>query len=217
MIKRITLFIIEQIRKNGAASVFLGGIIEQMMGVFIPSPLVPMSAGFLLIPKDKPLLSALKLVLGKISLPYALGATIGASLFYFIALWGGRVLIDKFGHFFGLSLKEIDKFRLRFTRGYRDEILLLILLILPVTSISLVSATCGAIGIAKLEFFSILFIGIFFRSIFLGLLGWKVGETYNLLANRLDKTQGLISIFFLMLIFSILGFLYYKRKNFFKD
>lgn len=217
MIKQITLFIIEQIKKNGSISVFLGGVIEQIMGVLIPSPLVPMSAGFLLIPQNKPFISAIISILSKISLPYAIGASLGASLFYFIAKYGGRTLIDKYGRFFGVSLKDIDKFRNRFTRGYKDEILLFLLLILPVTSISLVSATCGVIGIIKLEFFTILVTGIFFRSFFLAFLGWKVGETYELFSNNLDKTQSFVSVIILGVIFLSLAFLYYKREKFFKN
>lgn len=216
MVEELTQTIIEAIRQNGSQSVFWGAVIEQLLGVLIPSPIVPMSAGFLLIPQHLPFSSALIFIIRRISFPYALGVVIGASFFYLVALFGGRVLIDKYGKFFGLSLKNVDKFRNKFTRGFKDEVLIFLLLVLPVTSISLVSASCGLIGISGFEFYPLLLAGVFFRSILLAFLGWGVGESYQSLVSGLDKTESLLSVGVVGTAFLALIYLYYRREKYLK-
>ena len=217
MVEKLTSSLIQAIQQNGAWSVFWGAIIEQLAGVLIPSPIIPMSAGFLLIPKGIAWGQMLSLALRQVSLPYAIGATFGASFFYLAAFYGGRAFLEKFGKFIGISVKNIDKFCEKFTRGWKDEAIIFLLLILPVTSISLVSATCGIIGIKALEFIPILFVGIFLRAAFLAGLGWKVGDTYHLLAEGIDKAKSLVSLGMIGVAFAILAFLYYKRQKILKD
>lgn len=216
MFKEISLQIIEAIKTNGPKSVFLAGIIEQVISP-IPSVFIPMSAGFFLIPKKIPFLVAISEVIRKISLPYALGATIGSSVLYLTALFGGRLLVKKFGKFFGVSVKNIDLFREKFTRGFKDEIVILLLLFLPVTPISLVAASCGVIGIPPQEFYPLLLVGSFVRSIFLGILGWRIGESYNVIASGINQIEGLITLLSIGVIGAILIFLYWKRQKILKD
>lgn len=217
MIENLTLSLVEAIKTNGSLSVFIGGVIEQLLGVLIPSPLVPMSAGFLLIPKEVAFMPALMLIIKKISLPYCLGASLGAMVLYLIAFSGGRLLIDKFGRFLGISLNNIDKFRKKFTRGFKDEALIFLLLIIPVSPVSLIAASCAIIGIKAWEFLPILLAGTFFRSLFLAFLGWKVGETYQLALKSLDKTETYLSISIIGIVFLVITFLYYKREKFFNN
>lgn len=216
MIKQLTLSLIETIKQNGAISVFWGGIIEQVISP-IPSVLIPISAGFLLIHKHLSFFRALIQISTQISLPYALGATIGSSILYFASFYGGRALIKKFGKFFGLSIKNIDRFKNKFTRGFKDELIIFFLVILPVTPISLVAASCGIIGISPFEFYSLLWLGTFIRSLFLGWLGWQVGETYQLISSGLNKIETLLSMIGVGTIFLLLAFFYHKRKKILND
>lgn len=216
MFKELTVSIIEAIRQNGAMSVFWGGLIEQIISP-IPSVLIPLSAGFILIPKQLTLLAALRQIYRQISFPYAIGATIGSSLLYFASFYGGRALIARFGKLFGLSLKNIDRFKNKFTRGFKDEIIIFLLIILPATPISLVAASCGLIGIRATEFYPLILLGTFVRSLLLGLLGWQAGETYKLIGSSLNKIESLLSVAGVGAAFAILAFLYYKRQKILKD
>lgn len=216
MFKEFSLQIIEAIKTNGPKSVFFAGIIEQVISP-IPSVFIPTSAGFLFIPSQIFFAEALLITVKKIAFPYALGATIGSSVLYLGSLYGGRLLIEKFGKLFGVSLKNIDLFRSQFTRGLKDEILILFLLFLPVTPISLVSASTGIIGIPPQEFYPLLLLGTFIRSIFLGLLGWKIGESYFLLASGLDKIETLLSFLVLGSVLSLLIYLYWRRQKILED
>lgn len=216
MFKELTVTIIEAIRQNGAMSVFWGGLIEQIISP-IPSVLIPMSAGFILIPKQLASLAAFQQIYRQISFPYAVGATIGSSVLYFVSYYGGRALIEKFGKFFGLSLKNIDRFKNKFTRGFKDELIIFLLIILPATPISLVAASCGIIGIKAAEFYPLILFGTFIRSLLLGWLGWRAGEAYQLISSGLNKIEASLSIAGVGVAFVILAFLYYKRQKILKD
>lgn len=216
MIKQLTLAIIEAIRQNGPVSVFWGGLIEQVISP-IPSVLIPMSAGFILVPAKVTLLTALGQIYHQISLPYAIGATLGSSVLYLAAFYGSRVLIKKFGKFFGLSLKHVDRFKNKFTRGFKDELIIFLLIILPATPISLVAASCGVIGIKAVEFYLLILLGTFFRSFLLGWLGWQIGETYQLVSSGLNKIETFLSITGVSVAFAFLVFLYYRRQKVLKD
>lgn len=216
MFKELTVFIIEAIRQNGAMSVFWGGLVEQIIAP-IPSVLIPMSAGFILIPKHVTLLAAFQQIYRQISFPYAIGATIGSSVLYLASYYGGRVLIEKFGKFFGLSLKNIDRFKNKFTRGFKDELIIFFLMVLPVTPISLVAASCGIIGIKATEFYPLILMGTFVRALLLGWLGWQTGEAYQLISSGLNQIETLLSILGVGVAFIILALLYYKRQKILKD
>lgn len=214
MLKDLTFTLLEAIKRNGATSVFWAGVIEQIISP-IPSVFIPMSAGFLLIPQKIATIPLFDLVIRKISLPYSLGAALGSSVLYLFAFFGGRALIERFGKLFGLSLKHVDKFRTKFTRGFKDEAIIFGLLVLPATPISIVAVSCGLIGIRAWEFYPLMVLGTFVRATLLALLGWKMGEAYTNVASRLDLVESLLSIGFVGVAFLVLVFMYYKRQKFF--
>jgi len=216
MIGHLTTLILEAIKQNGAMSVFWGGLIEQVISP-IPSVLIPTSAGFLLIPKNLPFLIGLSQIIRQISLPYALGATIGTTVLYLTAFYGGRALIEKFGKFFGLSIKNVDRFKSKFTRGFKDELLIFFLVALPATPISLVAASCGVIEIRALEFYPLIFAGTLVRSFLLGWLGWQAGEAYQLVSSGLNKAENLLTMAGVVGGLAFLGFLYYKRQKILRE
>ncbi|PJE68941.1 hypothetical protein COU96_02470 [Candidatus Shapirobacteria bacterium CG10_big_fil_rev_8_21_14_0_10_38_14] len=216
MLKEFTLNLIEAIKQSGPKSVFLAGLIEQIVSP-IPSVLIPTSAGFLLISKELKFWSAIAQIFSQISLPYALGATAGTTVLYLAAFYGGRALIEKFGKFFGLSIKHIDRFKNKFTRGFKDEVIIFLLVALPATPISLVAASCGVIGITALEFYPLIFVGTLVRSLFLGWLGWQAGEAYQTVSSDLSKAENLLTFLGVGVGVAIVAFLYLKRQKILKD
>lgn len=216
MLKALAHSLIEAIKHNGATSVFWAGLIEQVISP-IPSVLIPMSGGVLLISPELTLGPALTQIIKMISFPYAVGATIGASVLYFLAFYGGKVLLQKYGKFFGLTLKNVALFRQKFTRGIKDELIIFFLLILPATPVSLVSASCGVIGIPATEFYPLLFLGTFIRSLFLGWLGWQIGEAYELVGEGLNRLESLLTLVGAAAALGFLAFLYYKRQKILKN
>ena len=200
------------IKTHGIISVFLGGVIEEII-VPIPSPLIAMGAGYLLIEPTLPLGRALLKILVVISLPFAFGATLGSLFVYGIAFLGGKPMIIRFGKFLDLSWKKIETIEKRFTKGRKDEFLIFITRAIPVISVSVISATCGFLRIPPREFLLFTFLGIIVRSFILAFLGWQVGEVYHNLAEGIDTVESMVTIFLLALAGILLGFLYLKREK----
>jgi len=88
--------------------VFLGVLLEMFIAP-IPSALVPIGAGILLISSELPFLEAVASCFSIIALAGALGATIEPFFGYSLGYLGGRFLIEKYGRFIGVTWREIEK------------------------------------------------------------------------------------------------------------
>lgn len=211
---QITNWIISSIGNNGSLAIFLGGLIEQVI-IPIPSPLITMAGGFLLIPQDIPSLSVLiKESLYRVVLPYTVAASLGLGIVYFIAYFGGKPLIDKFKNYLGFSWTEIIHLKKKFKGTKRDKLLIVALRAIPVIPISVISGVCGTIRFSIPEFYIASIIGIFIRSFVLTLIGWQTGEAYQNLAGGLDKIEGYITVGLVIAIGFLLLWGYKKRKKF---
>ena len=204
--------IFASIKTYGVFSVFLGGVIEEII-VPIPSPLICMGAGYLLIEPNLSLGTAIFKIVSVISIPFALGATLGSLLVYGITFIGGKTLIVRFGKFFDFSWKTIEIVEKRFTKGKKDEFLIFITRAIPVIPVSVISATCGFLRIPPKEFLLFTFLGIVARSFVLAFLGWQVGEVYHNLAEGIDTIESIVTIFLLAIVGFFLGLLYLKREK----
>ena len=87
-------WIMDSIRAHGAWSVFAGVIIESVI-VPIPSPLIIMGAGFVLISPELRFVHALVPIILQIVLPGAIASTLGSYIGYAIGYYGGKPLVDR--------------------------------------------------------------------------------------------------------------------------
>ena len=136
IINNLTSWIITAIGTNGSMAIFLGGLIEQVI-IPIPSPLITMAGGFLLIPQNIPFLEVLKEALFSVVLPYTLAASLGLGIVYFIAYFGGKPLIEKFKNYLGFSWTEVTRLKKKFKGTKRDKLLIIALRAIPVIPISI--------------------------------------------------------------------------------
>jgi membrane protein DedA with SNARE-associated domain len=204
--------ILELIQKNGNLAMFLGGLIEQII-VPIPSPIITMAGGAFLVSQNSSFFQTLWEIFIKVSIPYTIGATIGTSLVYLIAFYGGKPLIDKFGKYIGISWQLIEKVRSDFQKTITDELFILISCVVPVVPVSLVSGFCGGFKIPAKKFYPMVFIALLIRAAILGFIGYKMGETFTSLAHGLDKIESILTFVGAGLL---LGFLYLKREKWIK-
>ncbi len=210
---QITNWIIASIGDNGPLAIFLGGLIEQVI-VPIPSPLITMAGGFLLVPQEISLINAAKGVVLQIALPYTIAATLGLGIVYFIAYFGGKPLIDKFEGWLGFSWHNIEQLQERFRGNWWDEVLIVLLRAIPVMPISLVSGVAGAIRFPIPQFYLFSMIGIFLRSLILGFIGWQTGEAYKALAGGVDQVESYVTVAMVIIIAGLLLWGYKKREKF---
>lgn len=190
MIGELTSWIMEMMRAHGPLTVFVGVLIESVI-VPIPSPLIIMGAGAIIIdPTIRPA-SAFFPILWKIVLPGAVASTIGAYFTYLVAYWGGKPLIDKMKHLLGFDWNDLLSMEKRIAG--RVNIMIFLLRALPIVPLSLISAAAGVIRIPPFQFGLWTFLGSVPRCLILGWLGFLMGDTYRGFAEHLNVAESIIS------------------------
>jgi membrane protein DedA with SNARE-associated domain len=172
-----------------------------------------MSGGAFLISHSNLSLKTIWEIFTQVSVPYSVGATVGTGMVFFIAYFGGKPLLDKFGKYIGVSWKLIEKINTDFKKTIADEVFILVACIIPVVPVSLVTAFCGAIKIKPLKFFILIFIALLIRATILGFIGFQMGEAYTSLAHGMDSFE---SIFTVIGAGLILGYLFLQREKWLK-
>lgn len=209
-------WIMESIRTYGAWSVFAGVIIESVI-VPIPSPLVIMGAGFILISPELSFTGALTPILLLIVLPGATGSTLGAFIGYGIGFWGGKPLVERWKGFLGLEWREVDAFQQRL-RGGHVKATIFFLRALPIVPLSLISAAAGFVRLPPVTFTLWTLYGSIPRCLLLAYLGWGIGDAYHRLAHGIDRVETLLSLSIVLIVIGLIVWLRRRvRKSVLKE
>jgi membrane protein DedA with SNARE-associated domain len=201
----------ELMANNGQLSVFVGVMIEQII-VPIPSPLILMGAGALLISPVLSVPNAFLQILWIIVLPGAIASTLGSHIGYMISYYGGKALIDRFQRFLGVDWEQIGILEKRF-HGRKEAVAIFFSRAIPVFPVSLVSIVAGLLRIPLKLFTVYTFLGSIFRCLFLALVGWWIGATYEKAAARLNSAETLVSISIMVAMVGVLGYLFWKLRR----
>jgi len=211
MFSEITATILDGVQTYRSLGVFLGGFVEAII-VPIPSPLITMSAGFLLV-TEQTFSQAILPLLTKIALPYALGATLGNIAVYWPTYWAGKFFVDKFAKLLDASWEDVQLVKAKFDEGTWDEKMIVLFRAIPLLPVSLITIVGGAIRFEWKKFFLLSFIGLVPRGLLLAILGWWAKDTYLGLASGLDRIETIISVVILGLVFLGMLILYRKRDK----
>lgn len=198
-------------RAHGQISVFIGVMIEQVI-VPIPSPMIIMGAGAILISSELSILNAVLQILWVIVLPGTIASTLGSFIGYGISFYGGKAMVIRFQRFLDVDWNQIERFEKRF-QGKKEAWSLFLFRAIPVFPLSLVSIFAGLFRISIKPFTLYTFLGSVFRCFFLGFVGWWAGATYEKVAGHLDSLETIISILMLFAMGGILLYLYYKFRR----
>jgi len=204
-------WIIDSIRAYGPWSVFVGVIIESVI-VPIPSPLIIMGAGFLLISAELSFLQAFAPIMVQIVLPGSIASTLGAYIGYGIGYIGGKPLVERLQNFLGFSWSDVEAMEHRFREGQVNTSLFF-LRALPIFPLSVISAAAGLLRLPIRQFTLWTFYGSIPRCLFLGYLGWGLGEPYQAIAKGIDKVETIISLLLLGLIFALILWLRWRIRG----
>lgn len=210
MIHDITQWILSLMQTHGGLTVFIGVIIESVI-VPIPSPLIIMGAGALLVPPGLGWVDAFIPIFFKIVLPGASASTIGALFTYGIAYWGGKPLIDRTSRFLGFTWDDVLFMEKKMKRGIGPMIFLL--RALPIVPLSLISAAVGALRVPPVTFLAWTFAGSVPRCLILGYLGHLTRDAYEGLAGRLNHFESLISVGIVGVTFALILWLRHHMRQ----
>ncbi len=200
MIGDITRWIMEMLQAHGPIVVFWGVIIESVI-VPIPSPLIIMGAGALLIEPGLSWPGAFLPIATRIVLPGAVASTLGAFFAYGIAYWGGKPMIDRFGGFLGFDWDDILAMEKRLEG--RTSLMIFLLRAAPIVPLSLISAAAGVLRLPATRFALWTFLGSIPRCLLLGYLGYLSRDTYEGLAKHINRAESLISAAIVVGVFAL--------------
>jgi membrane protein DedA with SNARE-associated domain len=207
----MTQWIMELMRTHGQLSVFIGVMIEQVI-VPIPSPVIIMGAGAILILPGLSIPNAFLQILWVIVLPGTIASTLGSYIGYTISYYGGKALVVRFQRFLDVDWDQIERLERRF-QGKREALSIFLSRAIPVFPISLVSIFAGLLRIPIRPFTIYTFLGSIFRCFFLGFFGWWIGATYEKVASRLNSLETIVSIAMLIGMGVAFAYLYYKFRK----
>jgi membrane protein DedA with SNARE-associated domain len=206
----ITSWIMSMMQTHGPATVFIGVIIESII-VPIPSPLIIMGAGAILIDPALSFGAAFLPIITKIVLPGAIASTVGAFFAFFIAYWGGKPAIDRFGRFLGFGWSDIENMERRLAG--RVNLMIFLFRALPIVPLSLISAAAGVLRLPIWQFTLWTFIGSIPRCLLLGYLGYLTRDTYQSLAGHLNSAESLVSGLIVLAVFGVIFWLRARMKG----
>jgi len=204
----ILQWILESIRAHGGWSVFVGVMIEQII-IPLPSPVIIMGAGAILIPAQEPWLAAFWDISLHIVLPGTLASTIGALLCYYLGRWGGKVFVDRFHNYLGFNWTDVLWMGQRISTSGAAATLFFMRAI-PVVPLSLVSLVGGVLGLPLRTFLLWTFLGSIPRCYLLSFLGWQLGASAINWAAGVNKFESIVSV---VLVGLVAGAVWYLRKR----
>lgn len=200
----------------GVLGVLCATILEEIIAP-IPSALVPLAAGFFLLPSDATFVVVAVRAVFVVALPVAVGISIGSAAVYAIAYYGGKPLLEKYGRVLGLTWEQVEGIEQKMIEGRKDEVTLFLLRMIPVIPGVAVSAFCGAVRYPVKTFMSITFAASLLRAFIIGLIGWQAGEYYLQYLDSIDHYESRILVVVVMIvlagIFIHLARGYHKRKR----
>lgn len=213
MIEQAILFCQSIIETYGAWGVFLATIIEEVVAP-IPSAMVPLAAGFFLLPPDASFALAGFKALFVVAVPVTMGISLASAAIYALAYYGGKPLIIRSRHLTGLSWRDVEKIEQKVSKGRRDEITLFVLRIIPIIPGLAVSAFCGVVRYPFSRFLAITIAGSGVRAFALALLGWQAGEFYLKYLDLISEFEEQIFVVVAILIVALgLAYYFWARKR----
>ncbi len=204
MLSEIVDYLVSRIAELDWLAVVLGVLVETII-VPIPSPLIPMAAGFALLEGSSGIESIFILTV-KIGLAGGLTATLANIPFYYLGKLGGIPIVKRFSRFIGIDVDELNK--AISLLGGKNIIQMIIYRAIPIMPLSLVSIASGVLEMNIKSFIISTLVGSIPRYIVLGYLGWITRDLYIQLAYTLDNAETALII---LIILGIIAYIIVKK------
>lgn len=202
MFAELTQMLLEAIKTHGILAVIIGVAIETVI-IPLPSPIIIMAAGYLLIPQGSLVIAILNSLW--IAVVAGLAQTIGSFLLFFPGYYIGKPFIEKYEKYHGVSWNEIQQFQKKFGRGRREDITLFALRAIPVMPLSVISGVAGILKIDPKRYAAATFLGVIPRNMMLALLGYFFGEFYHTIAGKIDNAETVMTLIVAVMIITYIA------------
>lgn len=176
----------------------------------LPSTVITFSAGVLFLTGEVLGVDAFVRLFLYVGIPIAIGLSIGALVIYGIVYWGGKPVVERWGRFAGVSWKEIEQLQNNMKGRKADDIVLFLARATPVIPSVAINVFAGLVRWPPISFFLNTFFGTVIRSMWVGFLGWQVGNLYEKYATAIEQVQNVILA---VVVIGVVGFFIYRRRK----
>lgn len=193
----------------GPWAVFGGSILEQIVTP-IPSSVVVLGASFFLMKGVALSAGSLQTMFFNISIPAALGVTLGSLLYYGISYKIGIPFVERAGKYLGVSVEDLEGVEKRVKESRYENLFLFTARCVPVIPSIAISLFCGLIRYNPRNYVLITFFGAMVQASILGIIGWQFGNFYLTLSEGLSFIDNIILV---VLVLVVLIFVLKKRSE----
>ncbi len=197
--------LIQLVQQYGVLAVVLGVVIEEII-VPLPSPVVPMAAGALIV-EASTLPDALVQIILLVVIPASVASVISSYFVYGIAYFGGKPVVQRYGKFLDFSWDEASRLEKKFAGG-NEHLYVALFRAIPIVPLSLVSGSAGLFRMDWKQYGLWTFIGMIPRTFFLGLAGWYAKSGFLTIASYIDSAS---TIVLLVTGGAVGAYLFYRR------
>ena len=193
----------------GPWAVFGGSILEQIVTP-IPSSVVVLGASFFLMKGVAMSAGSLQTMFFNISIPAALGVTLGSLLYYGISYKIGIPFVERAGKYLGVSVEDLEGVEKRVKESRYENLFLFAARCVPVIPSIAISLFCGLIRYNPRNYVLITFFGAMVQASILGIIGWQFGNFYLTLSEGLSFIDNIILV---VLVLVVVIFVLKKRSE----
>ena len=193
----------------GPWAVFGGSILEQVVTP-IPSSVVVLGASFFLMKGVALSAGSLQTMFFNISIPAALGVTLGSLLYYGISYKIGIPFVERAGKYLGVSIEDLEGVEKRVKESRYENLFLFTARCVPVIPSIAISLFCGLIRYNPRNYVLITFFGAMVQTSILGIIGWQFGNFYLTISERLSFIDNIILV---VLVLVVVIFVLKKRSE----
>lgn len=199
------------IQAAGGLGVFGASIIEEVISL-IPSSLVQMGAGIFIMNGDPVnIVSILKLIF-QISIPAALGVTIGSLPYVWLARKFGIKMVDRWGKWVGVSVSDIKELEEKLAKTSWDDVAFVGMRAFPIIPSVALAIYGGMIEMSWWRYMVLSFIGVFIRATGLGIAGWLFGNTIDSVSSDIGRLENIGLIVIGICVISLIWMIKRRKK-----
>jgi membrane protein DedA with SNARE-associated domain len=184
---------------HGAWAVFTGSILEQIVTP-IPSSLVVLGSSFIIMRGTVLSAGSLEMMFFNITLPAALGVTMGSLLYYGICYKIGTPFVERAGKYMGVSVEDLENVEKRVKESKYENLFLFAARCIPVIPSIAISLFCGMIRYNPRKYVLITFSGALVQASILGIIGWQFGNFYLSISESLSFMDNLILVIIVLAV-----------------
>lgn len=184
---------------HGAWAVFTGSILEQIVTP-IPSSLVVLGSSFIIMRGTVLSAGSLEIMFFNITLPAALGVTLGSLLYYGICYKIGTPFVERAGKYMGVSVEDLENVEKRVKESKYENLFLFAARCIPVIPSIAISLFCGMIRYNLRKYVLITFSGALVQASILGIIGWQFGNFYLSISESLSFIDNLILVIIVLAV-----------------